>query len=206
MLAVASAIAIVAAACGGDEARPMACSPSGWSPVPPGQAYVGQFHAAELFGDQFGLAEGNTLTEFEDESACGPGPGRSGQADVAAGGMTQLIQLIEGGQKVKAFCPVQQDSTEQLAGITSKITSLDQITDPSIRVAVDSPGGLVNFIMNLVFQEKDLGITVNDLQNVTVLGDEQSAACGPGGGRGGRGLRRPVRVARTCRSRSARTQ
>jgi ABC-type nitrate/sulfonate/bicarbonate transport system substrate-binding protein len=95
----------------------------------------------------------------------------SGQADVAAGGMTQLIQLIEGGQAVKAFCPVQQDSTEQLAGITSKITSLDQITDPNIRVAVDSPGGLVNSIMNLVFQEKNMGITVNDLQNVTVLGD-----------------------------------
>ena len=38
-------------------------------------------------------------------------------------------------------------------------------------MAVDSPGGLVNFIMNLLFQEKNMGITVNDLTNVTVLGD-----------------------------------
>jgi len=85
--------------------------------------------------------------------------------------MTQLIQLIDKGQKVKAFCPIQVDSTEQLVGLKDKITSLDQITDPDVRVAVDSPGGLVNFIMNLVFQEKGLGITVNDLENVTILGD-----------------------------------
>ena len=58
-----------------------------------------------------------------------------------------------------------------IVGLKDKITSLDQITDPDIRVAVDSPGGLVNFIMNLVFKEKGLGITVNDLENVTILGD-----------------------------------
>jgi ABC-type nitrate/sulfonate/bicarbonate transport system substrate-binding protein len=170
ILAVAGAIAIVAAACGGDEGSSESTQPVRMVTSSTGSAYVGQFNAHELFGDQFGLADNNTVTEFEDESTSAQLL-VAGQADVAAGGMTQLIQLIEGGQNVKAFCPVQQDSTEQLAGITSKITSLDQITDPSIRVAVDSPGGLVNFIMNLVFQEKGMGITVNDLQNVTVLGD-----------------------------------
>jgi ABC-type nitrate/sulfonate/bicarbonate transport system substrate-binding protein len=95
----------------------------------------------------------------------------SGGADAGSTGLTQVIQLISRGQKLKAFCPVQVDSTEQLVGLTNKITSLDQITDPKIRVAVDSPGGLVNFIMNLVFRQKGLGITVSDLQNVTVLGD-----------------------------------
>ena len=135
-----------------------------------GQAYVGQFHAADLFGDKFGLAKDNKLTEFEDETAAAQVL-VAGRADVESSGMTQLIQLIDKGQKVKAFCPIQVDSTEQLVGLKDKITSLDQITDPDVRVAVDSPGGLVNFIMNLVFQEKGLGITVNDLENVTILGD-----------------------------------
>ena len=91
--------------------------------------------------------------------------------------MTQLIQLIDKDQNVKAFCPIQIDSTEQLVGLNDKITSLDQITDPEIRVAVDSPGGLVNFIMNLLFQEKDINnangepLTTSDLENVIVLGD-----------------------------------
>jgi len=135
-----------------------------------GHAYIGQFHAADIFGKKFGLADDNKVTQFEDESAATQVL-VSGRADIQSAAVTQLIQLIEKDQDIKAFCPVQIDSTEQLVGLKDKITSLDQITDPDIRVAVDSPGGLVNFIMNLVFREKGLGITVGDLKNVTILGD-----------------------------------
>jgi ABC-type nitrate/sulfonate/bicarbonate transport system substrate-binding protein len=183
VLALAGALALVAAACGGGEDE---ASSSGPKPIrvvtsSTGHAYVGQFHAPELFGDKFGLASNNTLTEFEDEGAAAQVL-VSGGADVGSTGVTQVIQLIGRGQKLKAFCPVQVDSTEHLAGLTSKITSLEQITDPNIRVAVDSPGGLVNFIMNLVFQEKGMGITVSDLENVVVLGDgsERLAALAAG--------------------------
>jgi ABC-type nitrate/sulfonate/bicarbonate transport system substrate-binding protein len=135
-----------------------------------GHAYIGQFHAADIFGKDFGLGDDNKVTSFEDESAATQVL-LSGRADVQSAAVTQLIQLILKDQDIKAFCPVQIDSTEHLVGLKDKITSLDQITDPNIRVAVDSPGGLVNFIMNLVFKEKGLGITVNDLENVTILGD-----------------------------------
>jgi hypothetical protein len=169
-LALASAVALVAAGCGGDEGPSSGPKPVRVVTSSTGHAYVGQFHAAELFGGKFGLASNNTLTEFEDEGAAAQVL-VSGGADAGSTGLTQVIQLISRGQKLKAFCPVQVDSTEQLVGITDKISSLDQITDPKIRVAVDSPGGLVNFIMNLVFREKGLGVTVSDLKNVTVLGD-----------------------------------
>jgi hypothetical protein len=168
-------VAAIGVGCGGDdngggsdssgEAQPVALATSST-----GQAYVGQFHAADLFGDKFGLASDNSVEEFEDETAAAQLL-VAGRADVESSGMTQVIQLIEKDQDVKAFCPIQIDSTEQLVGLTDKITSLDQITDPDIRVAVDSPGGLVNFIMNLLFQEKGIDITTSDLQNVTVLGD-----------------------------------
>jgi ABC-type nitrate/sulfonate/bicarbonate transport system substrate-binding protein len=172
LLALASVVALVAAGCGGgeDEAPSSGPKPIRVVTSSTGQAYVGQFHAPELFGDKFGLASNNTLTEFEDEGAAAQVL-VSGGADAGSTGLTQVIQLISRGQKLKAFCPVQVDSTEQLVGITDKISSLNQITDPKIRVAVDSPGGLVNFIMNLVFRQKGLGVTVSDLQNVTVLGD-----------------------------------
>ena len=170
LLALASAVALMAAACGEDEAPSSGPKPVRLVTSSTGHAYVGQFHAPELFGDKFGLAPNNTLTEFEDEGAAAQVL-VSGGADAGSTGMTQVIQLISRGQKLKAFCPIQVDSTEHLVGITDKISSLDQITDPNIRVAVDSPGGLVNFIMNLVFQEKGMGITVSDLENVTVLGD-----------------------------------
>jgi ABC-type nitrate/sulfonate/bicarbonate transport system substrate-binding protein len=171
-LALASAVALVAAGCGNDNDEAPSSGPKPVRVVTSstGHAYVGQFHAAELFGDKFGLAANNTLTEFEDEGAAAQVL-VSGGADAGSTGVTQVIQLIGRGQKLKAFCPIQVDSTEQLVGITDKISSLNQITDPKIRVAVDSPGGLVNFIMNLVFQQKGLGVTVSDLENVTVLGD-----------------------------------
>jgi ABC-type nitrate/sulfonate/bicarbonate transport system substrate-binding protein len=172
-VALAGAVALVVAGCGSGEKEK--APSSGPKPIrvvtsSTGQAYVGQFHAAELFGDKFGLAPNNKLTEFEDEGAAAQVL-VSGGADAGSTGLTQVIQLISRGQKLKAFCPVQVDSTEQLVGLSDKITSLDQIKDPKIRVAVDSPGGLVNFIMNLVFRQKGLGITVSDLKNVTVLGD-----------------------------------
>jgi ABC-type nitrate/sulfonate/bicarbonate transport system substrate-binding protein len=175
VIALAAAVGLVAAACGDDGGGGGGDTGGGVEPVhmattSTGNAYVGQFHAVDLFGDQFGLPEGNELSEFEDESVAIQVL-VSGEADLLAGALSGLTQLIQQGQDLKAFCPVQVDSTEQLAGLTDAITSLDQITDPNIRVAVDSPGGLVNFIMNLVFQEKGMGITVNDLQNVTVLGD-----------------------------------
>jgi ABC-type nitrate/sulfonate/bicarbonate transport system substrate-binding protein len=171
-LALASAVALVAAGCGNDNDEAPSSGPKPVRVVTSstGHAYVGQFHAAELFGDKFGLAANNTLTEFEDEGAAAQVL-VSGGADAGSTGVTQVIQLIGRGQKLKAFCPIQVDSTEQLVGITDKISSLNQITDPKIRVAVDSPGGLVNFIMNLVFQQKGIGVTVSDLENVTVLGD-----------------------------------
>src|SRR4029078_12262748 len=65
-----------------------------------GQAYVGQFHAAGVVVNQLGLAKDNQLTEFEDETAAAQVL-VAGRADVESSGMTQLIQLIDKGQKVK---------------------------------------------------------------------------------------------------------
>lgn len=166
---LAGTVAAIGVGCGGDDDGSDATS-VGLVTTSTGQAYVGQFHAADLFGQEFGLGPDNSVQEFEDEAAAAQLL-VSGRADVESSGMTQIIQLIEKDQDVKVFCPIQVDSTEQIAGISDRISSLDQITDPDIRVAVDSPGGLINFIMNLLFQEKDLGITVSDLENVVVLGD-----------------------------------
>ncbi len=172
-VSLVSAFALIATGCGGSSGG----SENGGqtvrlvTTVPPStEAYIGQYRAADLFGDKFGLASNNPVTGFDDENTATQVL-LSGGADVEGGALTQVIQLQEHGQDVKAFCPVQKDSTEQLVGRTDKITSIDQITDPDVRVAVDSPGGLVNFIMNLVFQKEGLGITTKDLENVTILGD-----------------------------------
>lgn len=135
-----------------------------------GDAYVVQFTAPQRYGEEFGLDPESETSEF-DSHATSAQVVLSGKADVGSGALTQVLQLITEGQDFKTFCPMQKDSTEFLMGRTDAITELEQITDPEVRVAVDSPGGLINFIMNLVFQERGLDITVDDLQNVTVMED-----------------------------------
>ena len=56
-------------------------------------------------------------------------------------------------------------------GRTDVITELEQITDPNVRVAVESAGGFLNLLMNLVFDGRGLGITTDDLTNTLILED-----------------------------------
>ncbi|HEV3496930.1 MAG TPA: hypothetical protein VHA34_11320, partial [Actinomycetes bacterium] len=123
VLSLVSALVLAAAACGGGEEEAPSSGPKPVRVVTSstGQAYVGQFHAPELFGDKFGLAPNNQLTEFEDEGAAAQVL-VSGGADAGSTGLTQVIQLISRGQKLKAFCPVQVDSTEHLVGLKEKIS------------------------------------------------------------------------------------
>ncbi len=161
-------------AAGGEEATEEAAAGEGdlvrLAASSAGPAYVGQYHAPQVFGPQFGISTADHVTEFESHATAAQVL-VSGGAEVGSGGLTQALQLIQEGQDFRVFCPVQKDSTEHLVGLTNAITELEQITDPAIRVAVDSPGGLINFIMNLVFEEQGLGITVDDLENVTILED-----------------------------------
>jgi ABC-type nitrate/sulfonate/bicarbonate transport system substrate-binding protein len=133
-------------------------------------AYIPQYRAPELFGELFNISTEEHFTAFEEGSLAAQ-VAVSGQADVASGGFTPVVQVIEAGQEAKAFCPVQKDSTEHLVGRTESITELEEITNPDVRVAVESAGGFLNLLMNLVFEERGLGITTDDLTNTVILED-----------------------------------
>jgi len=100
----------------------------------------------------------------------------AGRIDVLAGSMSNAVQLQQEGQDVKVFCPVTGESTEHLVGVGG-ITDLADITQPEIVVGIDSPGGLVNYLMNHVFRARGLTnesgepLTVDDLANVQILED-----------------------------------
>jgi ABC-type nitrate/sulfonate/bicarbonate transport system substrate-binding protein len=175
-IVIGAVLGLIAAGCGGDDDDDAGGGDEEEAAVirhassSTADAYIPQYRAPELFGDEFGISTDEHLTMFENHATASQLLA-SGQAEVGSGSVTQAIQLIQQGIDVKLFCPVQTDSTEHIAGRTEAITSLDQITDPDVRVAIDSPGGLINFIMNMLFAEQDLGITVDDLENVSVLED-----------------------------------
>jgi hypothetical protein len=175
LFSLLAAIALIASACGGDgeEAEP---TEEGGAAVirhaasSTADAYIPQYRAPEVFGDQFGISTEEHLNQFESHATAAQVI-LSGRADVGSGALVNKVQLVQEGHDFKMFCPIQKDSTEHLVGLTDRITSLEQITNPEIRVAIDSPGGLINFIMNAVFQERGLNLTTDDLGNVVVLED-----------------------------------
>jgi len=173
-VALLGALALIAGACsddggGGDEGDNVA-GVVRHAAGSTADAYIPQYRAAELFGELFNLSTDDHLTQLEDGSLAAQVV-VSGDADVGSGSFANAIQVLEAGEPVKAFCPQQKDSTEHLIGRTDAITSLEQITDPDIRVAVESAGGFLNLLMNLVFLSRDIGITTDDLTNTVILED-----------------------------------
>ncbi len=172
--ALVSVLTLLAAACGddgggegdGDSSAAVVRHAAGST----ADAYIPQYRAPELFGDQFNISTEENIQLFE-EGALAAQLVASGDADVGSGGFTNMVQLLEAGEDLRVFCPSQKDSTEHLIGRTDKITSLEQITDPDVRVAVESAGGFLNLLMNLVFLNRDIGITTDDLTNTVILED-----------------------------------
>ena len=177
-LALVAAMMLLAAACGGGEegnggegnagsSEPAVVRHAAGSTA---DAYIPQYRAPELFGDLFNISTDEHIQLFE-EGALAAQVLASGDAEVASGGLTNMVQLLETGQEVKVFCPTQKDSTEHLVGRTEKITSIEEITNPDVRVAVESAGGFLNLLMNLVFLNRDMDITTDDLTNTVILED-----------------------------------
>jgi ABC-type nitrate/sulfonate/bicarbonate transport system substrate-binding protein len=181
LLALIAALAMIGAACGGDggdgdgngtgggdgSGEPDVVRHAAGSTA---DAYIPQYRAPEIFGDLFGISTEENIQLFEEGSLAAQVVA-SGDAEVGSGGFTNMAQLLEAGQDVKVFCPTQKDSTEHLVGRTDAITSLEQISDPDVRVAVESAGGFLNLLMNLVFLNRNIDITTDDLENTVILED-----------------------------------
>ncbi len=186
LLAVAAVLVLIATACGGDED-----DPSATGDTVAGEANYGEVKivlsssgvedkvpqaGAWRFGADFGFPDQDEGDIQAVEShATATQLFFSGEADVLEATFIVVPQLVEQGQDVKAFCPEEVDTLEHLMGVG--ISDIADITDPDIRVGIDSPGGLINYLMNHVFRARGLTddagepLTVDDLENVIILED-----------------------------------
>lgn len=133
-------------------------------------SYIPQAKGPVLYGPEFGLHQKDSDIEEFDSHAKAVRVLLSGKADIGAGSFTSFTQVAQRGVDIVSFCPIHGDASEILVGV-GDVTELSQVKDPSVRVGVDSAGGLINFIMNAVFRSRGLGITVKELRNVTILED-----------------------------------
>ncbi|WNG85867.1 ABC transporter substrate-binding protein [Mycobacterium sp. ITM-2016-00317] len=135
-----------------------------------GDAYVPQSQGPWRFGEMFGLDQKrDDITELSSH-ATAVQLLLSNRAEVVTGSFTAFVKTIQEGHDIRLFCPIQGVLTDEVVG-TGDVTTIEQVTDPNVSVAVDSPGGLVDHVFNHVFASKGLDIVVADLPNVQILED-----------------------------------
>lgn len=120
------------------------------------------------FGADFGLA----MTEDDfvtfDSHATATQSVLAGEADFVGGSLTSHLLLAQAGQDFRVFCPMVSQDDFVLVG-RNGVTEIEQIMDPEVRVAVDSPGGAGDIILNAMMQANGLDASVSDIPNTTVL-------------------------------------
>ena len=101
----------------------------------------------------------------------------SGRGDVISGSLASTLKLIEQGQDIKVFCPIQNATEEVLVG-TGDVRTVEDLKDPKNRLAVDSPGGGADFFLNFLLNVEDAGFTVKDIPSKIILedGDQRLSA------------------------------
>lgn len=122
------------------------------------------------FGSDFGIELQESNVELFDSHATALQVLLSGKLDILGSSLVSALQVREKGQDIKVFCPYTNGIPLEIVG-TGDVTSLEDLKDPGVRVAVESPGGPTNFAMDLVFAAKDLDMTVNQLGNTVILED-----------------------------------
>jgi ABC-type nitrate/sulfonate/bicarbonate transport system substrate-binding protein len=122
------------------------------------------------FGSQFGLnvSQQDDILTF-DSHATAVQAVLAGEADVLAGAFTATLLLIQQGQDWKYFCPFSNGNDLLLVG-TQKVDEMSDLTNPDVVVGVDSPGGLVNFVMNALMLVKGVSQNVETL-NTQIIED-----------------------------------
>lgn len=136
----------------------------------PTDAYVPQAQGPWRFGEMFGLDQREEGVTELSSHATAVQLLLSNRAEVVTGSFTAFVKTIQEGHDLRMFCPIQGVLTDEVVGI-GDVTTIEQVTDPNVSVAVDSPGGLVDHVFNHVFAAKGLDIVVADLPNVQILED-----------------------------------
>ncbi|SEF15690.1 ABC transporter substrate-binding protein [Jiangella alba] len=170
----AVALVLVAAACGGgdDDASTSGGDGAGTirvantSPTQPG--FVPAKFGVITYGENFGLDM--TIDNFTtfDSHAVATQTVLSGRADVVAGSLVSNLLLNEQGQDFKLFCPYIAQDDFVIAGANG-ISSVEDLFDANTRVALDSPGGAGDVILNAMLQALGQEQTAADIPGIQIL-------------------------------------
>jgi ABC-type nitrate/sulfonate/bicarbonate transport system substrate-binding protein len=93
----------------------------------------------------------------------------SGKIDVTSAAFFGYLQARGTQPQLRAFCPEQSTTNAVVVSTNPDITSLADLTDESVRVLVESPGGPNDFFMNEALQAAGVDLTVDQLENTRIV-------------------------------------
>lgn len=91
-----------------------------------------------------------------------------GRAEVLGSSISSILSAREQGEDFKIFCPYVSMDDFVLTGANG-VTTVDQLFDPSTRVAIDSPGGAGAIILNAILMGVGETRSIQELPNVQII-------------------------------------
>ena len=92
----------------------------------------------------------------------------AGETSIVGGSFISNLLLREVGQDFKSFCPFSNLDDYVIAG-RGGINQVEQLFDPNVRVAIDSPGGAGSAALNAMIKAAGINQTVADIPNLRIL-------------------------------------
>lgn len=136
--------------------------------APTQPSYVERDYGLLTFGPEFGLnITSDDLKVFESH-AVATQTVLSGDADIVGGSFVSTLLINQQGQSFKAFCPYIKNDDFVLV-TTSGVETISDLFDDGVSVAVDSPGGAGDIILNAMIQAGGETRTSADLPNVQII-------------------------------------
>jgi ABC-type nitrate/sulfonate/bicarbonate transport system substrate-binding protein len=176
-VALAAAASIVAAGGGVAAAGSDTTAPGGGAEVgdvtfawtsPTQPTFVNRDYGIVEEGPAFGLdATVDDMLTF-DSHAVATQAVLSGEADVVGGSFVSNLLVNQQGEDFKAFCPFVKNDDFVLVS-TPGIDELGDIFDPDVSVALDSPGGAGDIILNAMLQAGGEERSTSEIPGIQIL-------------------------------------
>ena len=131
-------------------------------------SYVQTVYGPVHYGPEFGLNMTKEDFVVFQSHATATQSVLSGQTSILGGSFISHLLLREAGQDFKVFCPFVNLDDFVMVG-RNGVSQVEQLFDPDVRVAIDSPGGAGGIILNAMLQAAGTGKTVADLPNTRIL-------------------------------------
>lgn len=131
-------------------------------------SYVATVYGPVHYGPEFGLNMTRDDFVVFQSHATATQSVLSGQTSILGGSFISHLLLREAGQDFKVFCPFTNLDDFVIVG-RNGVSQVEQLFDPDVRVAIDSPGGAAGIILNAMLQAAGIEKSVADIPNVRIL-------------------------------------